>query len=244
MTTNVPPPDQGSAFPTDAQHSTSLTIDVVSDVVCPWCYVGKRQLEQALQLRREKYPQAPPPEVSWHPFQLNPDLPKEGLARSDYLQAKFGDSSGGSTYDNVRAAGRQVGLEMQFDRIDRQPNTVLAHALVAMAQSESQDQIVENLFEAYFINGRDLTREDVLIEIARDSQIPEPVIEAALNDESVHQAVTQADAQARELGVSGVPFFIFNQRLAVSGAAGAETLLAAIEKAMSGVEDAGDTTNQ
>ncbi|MGB7181127.1 MAG: DsbA family oxidoreductase [Burkholderiaceae bacterium] len=209
-----------------------LSIDVVSDVVCPWCFVGKRQLEQALDMRRARYPGEPEPLVNWHPFQLNPDMAAHGLPRADYLQAKFGDASGGSAYDSVRAAAQSVGLSLALERIERQPNTVLAHCLIAMTQAESQNAIVEALFEAYFNQGLDLTREDVLIDIARACQMPEPVIEAALHDQSVQHAVVQADGQARQFGVSGVPFFIFNQQLAVSGAAGAQTLLAASEKAM------------
>ena len=225
-------PESGSGSIDASEQPAAITIDVVSDVVCPWCYVGKRQLEQALEMRRNKHPELPEPQVRWHPFQLNPDLPREGLARSEYLRAKFGDASGGTSYDNVKSAGQQVGLDLQLEQIERQPNTVLPHALIAMAQADSQDKIVEALFDGYFNLGRDLTREEELIELGRAGGLPEPIIEAALSDESVHQAVSQADSNARELGVTGVPFFIFNQRLAVSGAAGAETLLAAAEKAM------------
>ncbi len=212
----------------------ALTIDVVSDVVCPWCFIGKRQLEQALQMRKEQYPDEPAPVVRWHPFQLNPGLPEEGMARSAYLKAKFGDESGGPGYDNIKTAAQTVGLELALENIQMQPNTVAAHSLVAVAQEKTQATVVEALFDAYFINGADLTQEQVLIELGRESGVPEPMIEAALNDEAVKDTVQQADAQARELGVSGVPFFIFNKKLAVSGAAGAQTLFDASEKAVNG----------
>lgn len=225
---NASPED--ASVPGAAPEEAALTIDVVSDVVCPWCFVGKRQLEEALTLLADKYPDEPRPAIRWHPFQLNPEMPADGMSRSDYLKAKFGDATGGSTYDNVKAAAADVALNINFDGIDRQPNTVLAHALIAMAQADSQNQLVEALFQAYFVDSRDLTREDELIAVARQCGMPEPIIEAALNDASVREAVEQADSHARQLGVTGVPFFIFNQQLAVSGAAGAQTLVAAAEK--------------
>lgn len=214
----------------DTPDNAAITIDVISDVVCPWCFIGKRQLEQALTTLADKNPGQPAPEVRWHPFQLNPDMPAEGMSRADYLKAKFGDPTGGSAYDNVRAAAGSADLAINFDGIKRQPNTRLAHALIAMAQADAQQRLVEALFQAYFIDNLDLTLDETLIEVARGCGMPEPIIEAALNDASVLQAVEQADAQARQLGVSGVPFFIFNQQLAVSGAAGADTLIAAYEK--------------
>jgi predicted DsbA family dithiol-disulfide isomerase len=215
----------------------ALTIDVVSDVVCPWCFIGKRQLEQALQMRKEQYPDEPTPVVRWHPFQLNPGLPEQGMERTEYLKAKFGDESGGPGYDNIKKAAKTVGLELALENIKMQPNTVTAHSLVAVAQDQKQEAVVEALFDAYFMNGADLTQEQVIIELGRDSGIPEPMIEAALNDEAVKDTVQQADAQARELGVSGVPFFIFNKKLAVSGAAGAESLLSAIDQALSETDE-------
>lgn len=215
----------------------ALTIDIVSDVVCPWCFIGKRQLEQALLMRKEKYPDEPAPVVRWHPFQLNPGLPEEGMERTEYLKAKFGDASGGPGYDNIKEAAKTVGLELALDSIKMQPNTVTAHALVAVAQDKVQENVVEGLFDAYFKTGADLTSEQVIIEVGRESGVPEPMIEAALNDETVKDTVKQADAQARELGVSGVPFFIFNKKLAVSGAAGAEALLSASEQAMNESDD-------
>ncbi|MEZ5738614.1 MAG: DsbA family oxidoreductase [Burkholderiaceae bacterium] len=176
--------------------------------------------------------------MRWHPFQLNPDLPAEGIDRADYLKMKFGDRAGGNMYDNVRRAAADVGLDLAMDDIERQPNTIRAHSLIALAQQHNQQKMVETLFEAYFQKGVDLTSEQSLIETAREAGLAEPLIEAALNDESVHETVRAADANARQLGVSGVPFFIFNQRLAVSGAAGAETLVQAFRKASEPANDA------
>ena len=214
------------------QSAAELTVDVVSDVVCPWCFVGKRQLEQALAAFSDEHP-GTRVTVQWHPFQLNPGLPAEGMARADYLQAKFGTRDGGDIYARVRQAAADVGLELSMDRIGRQPNTLRPHALIAVSDAQHQDGVVEALFRAYFQQGRDLTDEGTLIDTAREAGLSEPAIEAALRDESLAQTIQGADTSAREMGISGVPFFVFNQRLAVNGAAGAETLRAAAVKAMS-----------
>jgi len=209
-----------------------LTIDVISDVVCPWCFVGKRQLEQALQKFQQAYPDQPTPTIRWHPFQLNPDLSAEGMSRDQYLQKKFGTADGGAIYDRVKQAANDVGLDLKLEDIQRQPNTVRAHAVISLCNEQTQDAVVEALFEAYFQHGRDLTDEATLIEVARGGGIPEPAIEAAISDDSVHETIRRADSSARDLGVQGVPFFIFNQKLAVSGAAGSDTLMQAAEKVL------------
>lgn len=213
------------------QPVTELSIDVVSDVVCPWCFVGKRQLEQALAAFAEEQPNTRVT-VQWHPFQLNPGLPSEGMSRADYLQAKFGTRDGGDIYARVRQAAADVGLDLAMDRIERQPNTVRPHALIAVADADRQDAVVEALFDAYFRQGKDLTNDATLIDTAREAGLSEPSIEAALNDESLAETIRGADTSAREMGISGVPFFVFNRRLAVSGAAGAETLRSAAVKAL------------
>ncbi|HSS69059.1 MAG TPA: DsbA family oxidoreductase, partial [Casimicrobiaceae bacterium] len=160
--------------PTDAAASVPLTIDVVSDVVCPWCYIGKRKLEAALaQLHRAE------PDLSvtlrWHPFQLNPDLPAAGIARADYLEAKFGGRArAAEIYARVRSAGEQVGIAFDFDRIVRQPNALDAHRLIAWAQQRGDaDALVERLFHAYFVEGRFVGDRDELVAAAAASGLPE-----------------------------------------------------------------------
>ncbi len=214
-------------------ETSQLVIDVISDVVCPWCFVGKRQLEQALTQFAATYPQLPRPIVRWHPFQLNPDLPSEGMPRSAYLQAKFGSTDLEAIYQNVIEAAQAVELTLHLDRITVQPNTVAAHAIISMAAEQTQDAVVEAMFDAYFERGLDLTEEATLIEIARSQGIPEPSIEAAIHDEAVHETIIAADKSARELKVEGVPFFIFNHKVAVSGAAGAQALLQAATRVLS-----------
>ena len=223
-----------------------LTIDIVSDVVCPWCYIGKRKLEAALAL-----PQAaglPPVALRWHPFQLNPDLPAQGISRKQYLEDKFGGPQrAAEIYERVRAAGRSVGLELNIDGITLQPNSLAAHALIAFAQQDggSGSAVKERLLKAYFVENRFIGSVDVLTEVARESGLDADAARAFVGDAQQLQAVAQADAQARQMGINGVPFFIFNQKLSVSGAQDPATLLAAMQQSLAqdgarqpGVDDA------
>ena len=210
----------------------TLTIDVVSDVVCPWCYIGKRKLEAALAL-----PEAaglPPIEVRWHPFQLNPDLSDEGVSRKDYLEAKFGGPQrAAQIYERVRAAGREAGLELNIDGITRQPNTLAAHALIGFAQQQGLgNEVKERLLRAYFVENRFIGSIDVLVEIATEAGLDAAAARNWLNDPAQRSAVGAADARARSMGISGVPFFIFNQKLAVSGAQDPAVLLDAIQQSL------------
>jgi len=205
--------------------SDAIRIDVVSDVVCPWCFVGKRQLEEALERWRQTHP-GQPVEVHWHPFQLNPDLPAEGVSRSDYLAQKFGSADTSRIYANVQRAAGAVDLTLAIDAIARQPNTLRAHALMAAAPDEaSQDALAEALFSAYFQEGRDLTDEVQLRDIARSVGLADSAIERALADPQAHQEIAEADQRARRAGIRGVPCFIVNGRSAVSGAQGADAIL-------------------
>ena len=211
-----------------------LTIDVVSDVVCPWCYIGKRKLEAALAL-----PQAadlPTAQVRWHPFQLNPDLPMTGIARKQYLEDKFGGAErAAEIYARVRAAGRSAGLELNIDGITQQPNTLAAHTLIAFAQQGSAaagNDVKERLLKAYFVENRFIGDADVLASLAHEAGLDADAARSFVTDPHQLQAVAQADAQARSMGITGVPFFIFNQKVAVSGAQDPATLLGAMRKAL------------
>jgi predicted DsbA family dithiol-disulfide isomerase len=207
----------------------TVRIEVISDVVCPWCLIGKRRLERALELLRQASPQAEV-EVIWRPFQLNPELPLEGIERSEYLARKFGSRTH-DIYARVTAVGRSVGIDFAFERIVRQPNTAPAHQLIALAQAQGrQDQMVEALFRAYFLEGVDLTRTPNLLALAEQAGLDRDEARTWLEDDAEWQAVQAAEGQARALGVSGVPFFIFDQRLAVSGAQEPEVLLRALSE--------------
>ncbi len=209
-----------------------LHIDIASDIVCPWCYIGKRHLEQALEMFADQYPNAPAPTLSWLPFQLNPDMPAEGMSRQDYVQRKFGRPAH-EVYERVRTAGEAVDIPFAFDSIARQPNTIKAHALVDLAaQFGLQPQVKEALMHAYFCDGADLTDDASLGGIATRCGVPVEAVVARLQDTAALERIAQQDAQLRELGISGVPFFIFNRKVGVSGAQPAEQLLAAMAQAL------------
>jgi len=209
----------------------ALSIDIVSDVVCPWCFIGKRRLEAALELYRQRRPEAPAPEIVFHPFELNPDLPREGIARADYIAKKFG-ARGYSAHDRLVHAGAQLGIAFAFDKIERQPNTLAAHALIERARSSGvQGAMKEALLKAFFVDGADLTDEQTLMRVAAEAGLERKQAEAALADESLRGAVAEEEDKARAMGVSGVPFFIFNKRVAVEGAQPPETLLEAMFEA-------------
>jgi predicted DsbA family dithiol-disulfide isomerase len=216
----------------------TLAIDVVSDVVCPWCFIGKRRLEGALARYAAERPDAPAPEVTWRPFQLNPGLPDEGVPRDEYIARKFG-ARGRAVYDRVAMIGREVGIDFAFDRIARQPNTLAAHSLIELAGAHGrQGAVKEAFFRAYFLDGVDLTARENLVAIATSAGLDRATVEEWLDNPQAREAVAAEDARTRELGIEGVPFFTFNRRLAVSGAQPSEVLLDAMKQAESAPSEA------
>ena len=210
-------------------------IDVISDVVCPWCYIGQRRLAAALSGLPEDDAARRAP-VRWHPFQLNPGLPQAGISRRKYVEDKFGGPErAAQIYARVSAVGASVGIAFAFDRIEIQPNTQDAHRLIAWAQARGDaSDLVERLFHAYFIDGRALGDRAVLAAIAGEAGLPSDEARRLLDSGEGMDAIALMDRRAREIGVQGVPFFIFNQRVAVSGAQEPETLLDAIAQARAG----------
>jgi len=212
-----------------------LTVDVVSDVVCPWCFVGKRRLDAALALlAADGAPRHAT--VRWHAFQLNPDLPPEGIDRDAYLDAKFGGvGRAAQIYDRVRAVGAAVGIPFAFERIARQPNTTDAHRLIEWAQDDADpdgaEELVERLFAAYFVDGRYPGDRDVLAAVAGEAGLDAAAARAMLDSDRYRDAVQQAQRRSGELGIGGVPFFIFDGRVAVSGAQEPRMLVDAIVEA-------------
>jgi len=197
-----------------------LAIEVASDVVCPWCYIGKRRLEKALDLLKDEFEV----EVRWLPFQLNPDLPAEGIPRADYRKAKFGSLERSKQMDaRVIAEGKGEGIDFAFDRMETQPNTTQAHRLIALA--ENQNAVVDALFRAHFEEGRKIGDPKVLAEIAAQCGVQGWPQKA--------QDVSQLEEEVRELGVSAVPTFIFERRHGVSGAYPPEQLAEALRQAAS-----------
>ena len=216
-----------------------MNIDIISDVVCPWCYIGKRQIEAALAMYAQQHPGADKPSVTWRPFQLNPQLPAEGMSRQDYVVQKFGAARAKDIYARVAGVGAEYGIAFAFDKIARQPNTVAVHSLIALAgaagaQEEGlQDRVKEAFLQAYFLDGVDLSKTENLVEIAGAAGLDRTQAEQCLADPQSRQAVSDEDQRARAIGVEGVPFFIFNGKLAVSGAQGPEALLDAMHQAES-----------
>jgi predicted DsbA family dithiol-disulfide isomerase len=209
-----------------------LQIDVVSDVVCPWCFIGKRRLEQALEQLRDT-----PVSLRWRAFQLNPQLPAAGMDRAEYVRAKFG-ARASEIYDRVAQVGRGAGIDFAFDRIMRQPNTLAAHQLIrAAAVTGVEDQMVETLFRAYFLEGADLSSRACLLDLAARAGLAFPDAQLALDDPQVRQSVLDEERSAHSLGIEGVPFFIFGGRIGVSGAQETGVLLQAIEQVASTASD-------
>jgi predicted DsbA family dithiol-disulfide isomerase len=183
-------------------------IEIVSDVVCPWCYIGKRRLERALQLLDRS-----DVEVRWKPFELNPGAPAEGMDRRTYRARKFGSLAYAQQLeDQVAAAGAGEGIHFRFDRIARVPNTFHAHRLIWEAgRSGVQDQVVEDLFHAYFLEGQDVGDPDVLAAVARNYHLE------FAGDEGAEEVSAEL-ARARDQGVTGVPTFFVEGRPVISGA--------------------------
>ena len=218
------------------EPQAALSIDIISDVVCPWCYIGKRRLEQALEQYATDNPEAPPPVVRWRPFQLNPDMPAAGIPCQEYIRRKFGPN-GGANYKRVAQVGVDEGLEMDFDGIEQQPNSLAAHSLIDLAEpGEAQDRVVEAFFNAYFVDNVNLTKRQNLIDIAVEAGLPQAAVEARLDDPGAVEDVRAADEEARGMGVEGVPFFVFNRKVALSGAHEPQTILNAIRQAEEAVQ--------
>ncbi|HKU85156.1 MAG TPA: DsbA family oxidoreductase [Casimicrobiaceae bacterium] len=209
-----------------------LAIDVVSDIVCPWCFIGKRKLERALTELRAAEP-APDVQIRWHPFELNPDLPAEGIARTSYVERKFGGTErAAQVYRRVQDAGEAVGIALRFDRIEQQPNTFDGHRLIAWAQGQGDaTPLVERLFQAFFLEGRRIGDHGELAQLAAECGLPEHDALAMLESDVLQKEVRSESREALEVGIQGVPFFIFNGRIAVSGAQDPAGLLEAIATA-------------
>jgi predicted DsbA family dithiol-disulfide isomerase len=195
-------------------REAGMDIAIFSDVICPWCYVGKRRLERALG-------EALPGEfaIEWLPFELNPDMPPEGMPRAEYRARKFGPERAAALDAQMRAVGEEEGIRFAFDRQARTPNTRRAHMLIAHATAEGRGpDVVDALFRAYFEEARDIGDETVLLDIAAAAGLDRGKAAAALADDAVRASVVAAERRAGELGIAGVPFFIVDRAWAVSGA--------------------------
>lgn len=216
----------------DAGRSGAIVprIDIVSDAICPWCYIGKRQLERALPLLLDQGLEF---QVAWHPFQLNPDMPPEGTDRAQYRLAKFGSAEKSRELDaRITETAAGLGLEFHLDRLTRTPNTVDAHRTIWLAGRHGvQDAVVEALFEAYFCQGADLTDTGLLTELASAAGLERAALAAMFAGDEGREVVLQGDMAARRGGISGVPSFLMGGYLLFSGAVPAEQMAQAFARA-------------
>ncbi len=192
-----------------------MRIDIFSDTVCPWCFIGKRRLEAALAARPQ-----PDLTIRWRPFQLNPAMPEEGMGRQAYLDTKFGGRANAErVYETIQQTGERVGIAFRFDRIAHTPKTLKSHQLLRLAADcGDQDALMERLFRLYFLEGADLGDPAVLANAAAAGGLEPTETHAALLADVGRDTVLREDKQARQAGIQGVPTFVFNGRYALSGA--------------------------
>ena len=192
-----------------------IKLDILSDPICPWCYIGKANLDRALEKVGDH-----PFEIEWHPFQLNPDMPAKGMDRREYLETKFGGKEQAvQVYARIAEAAEAAGLAINFEGIKRTPNTMNAHRLIHWAGLEGQQTpVVAALFTAYFKDGRDIGDVDVLADIADAAGLDAAMVRRLLQSDGDIEDIRARDAWAREKGVTGVPTFIVAQQHAVPGA--------------------------
>lgn len=204
-----------------------IKLDILSDPICPWCYIGKAHLDRALEARpNHRF------EIEWHPFQLNPDMPEAGMDRREYLETKFGGRAQAvSVYAKIEEAAIAAGLKIDFSRIDRTPNTINAHRLIHWAGLEGrQTAAVTRLFKAYFEDGQDIGNRDVLLKIAEGIEMDRAVTQRLLDSDADLDDIRARDAHARERGVTGVPTFVIANQHVVPGAQPPELWMQVIDE--------------
>jgi predicted DsbA family dithiol-disulfide isomerase len=217
----------------DAASPAMLQVDIIADLVCPWCYLGKRRLDDALLAVHG------PSTVSWYPFQLNPAMPEAGMGFNEYLAARFGDPEVlQPALAQLTAAGAAEGITFRFDRIKHIPNTLNAHRVMKLAEREGVNAsgLAETILRGFFEEGLDISRRDVLVDIGGRSGLSSTSINRTLDDETSRQTVLSLEAQVRRGGVTGVPDFLINKRLFVIGAQPTESLVNIFDRAMFGEE--------
>ena len=207
-----------------------ISVDVISDVICPWCFIGKRRLEKAIAAVDGQHEI----KVRWDPFQLNPGMPKEGISRKDYRIRKFGSWERSQELDaKVIAVGKTEGISFEFDKIERTPNTVDAHRLIWLAgQHGCQDAVVEALFLAYFTKGRDISNQRTLIDVAAEAGLDRQAAETVLGSDAGMDVIEKAGELSQQHQVTGVPFFIINNAITLSGAQEPDTFLEVFRQAI------------
>lgn len=214
-----------------------IKLDILSDPICPWCYIGKAGLDRALESRPDH-----PLAIEWHPFQLNPDMPEGGMDRREYLETKFGGKENAvAVYARIAEAAEAAGLKINFEGIERTPNTIDAHRLIHWAGLEGrQTAAVSRLFKAYFEEGLDIGDRTVLLDIAEGIGLDRAMIERLFESGADLEDIRARDAHARERGVTGVPTFVLANQHVVPGAQPAELWQKVIDEIAEQAKEAPD----
>jgi predicted DsbA family dithiol-disulfide isomerase len=211
--------------------TVALHVEVIADVICPFCYLGKRRLDHALEAVQG------PSDVTWYPYQLNPDMPSGGMSLDEYLSTRFGNPANiQPALDHLVAEGRRVGLEFRFDRIENVPNTLRAHQVLYLAESGGVDQgaLAEDLMRAFFEDGADVSDIETLLNLSARRGLAAADVLQVIDDEATKQAVLSREAKVRSGGIAGVPGFLLNRRLLVIGAQETDMMVSAFDRAMFG----------
>jgi predicted DsbA family dithiol-disulfide isomerase len=192
-----------------------ITLDIISDPICPWCYIGKARLDQAIAEAG-----IDPFDISWRIFQLNPTMPPDGMDRKEYLETKFGGPKGADqVYSRIRQTATESGLDLDFDGIKRTPNTFDAHRLIRWAKATgNQTAVVQQLFRRYFEQGQDISDRETLLDVAVSAGMERDVVARLLDGDADRTELTAEEEQARQMGVTGVPCFIIGGRYVMQGA--------------------------
>jgi predicted DsbA family dithiol-disulfide isomerase len=224
--------------PEGITKESTLQIDIYSDIVCPWCFVGKRRLERALTSIGGDV------NVAWRPFQLNPTMPLDGMDRTVYLKAKFGSLEVfGRMEEQLLAAGEDEQIPFAIEKIQRTPNTFAAHRLVwYAAQQGKQNEVVESLFRAYFLEGKNIGELKTLVHVAAEAGLDRTETDTFLTSEQGVVEVKAEEAVGHRLGIRGVPYFVINSSIAISGAQPPDIFVSAIRQARESVIDGKEKT--
>lgn len=212
-------------------QKAALHVEVIADLICPFCYLGKRRLDVALRAVQG------PCETSWYPWQLNPEMPAEGVSFEDYVARRFGSPAAvAPVLESLVQEGKDEGIEFRFDQIKRVPNTMHAHQLMYLAEAQGRDQmaLAESLMAAFFEHGEDIGNTEVLIRLGGRAGIANADVVRVVDDPAAREIVQSREAQVRASGISGVPGFLLNRRLLLIGAQDTDNMVNAFDRAMFG----------
>lgn len=211
--------------------TATLHVEVIADLVCPFCYLGKRRLDTAIENVQG------PREIRWYPWQLNPAMPKSGMSFGDYLGGRFGSVDAVKPIlDRLTAEGAREGIEFRFDQIETVPNTLAAHRVMYLAELEGKDQsrLAEDLMRTFFSEGRDIGDPGTLVEIAGRLGLAADAVQNILEDKNAEHVVLTREGQVRSSGIAGVPGFLLNRRMLLVGAQDSVSIINAFDRAMFG----------